>query len=208
MNSIPNNFGRVTAMTFWTKAIIVLVGLLVFGVNAASADVFSVYLYYDHGRLVFDRNYEKKVEILQGMRVGINYPKGDFKAEVIDQKGSILHSTTFDPRPEFFYEGSGGSGWLDEGQTRLLLPYFSTATRLEIYSPKNVLILEYDISYLANLASVSPSPTSSVQVPQTNAQSTGIASYWWALVILVLFIVAFVIWKRRHNSKLVEQSPS
>ena len=181
------------------RVTVIVLGLLVLGVNSAKADIYSVHLYYDNGKLVFDKGHDKKVEVLKGLKVGSNYPTGDFKAEILDSKGVVLHSTTFEPRPMLFWDnpkGGGGSKLLDQGQNSLWLPYFPNGAKLKIYDPKGALILEYDISYLAKPV-----------VNQANAQHTKISWYWWALAVFVLAILVFFI-RRLWRRKSIQQSPS
>ncbi len=131
--------------------LIILLGLMI-GI-VAHADVYQVYLYYDHGKLYFDRSYDKKVNVLRGEKISSDYPGGNFKAEVLDSRGNILNSQAFDPRPYTFYDiprGGGGSVISDTGATGFRLSYYPTGNKINIYDPKNALILEYDISYLAS----------------------------------------------------------
>ena len=191
------------------KTVTLVLGFFFLRTVVVNADVYRVYLYYDYGKLVFDRNYDKKVEISRGIQIGDNYPMGDFKAEIADSRGNVLHIATFNPRPRLYWdndnpEGGCGSKLLDQGQSSLLLPYFQTAIELKIYDPKNVLVLEYDISYLDSLAGVSPSPASNVQVPPVTTQDT-LMPLWlfWVVAPLVLAVIAFSIWWRKHRSESI-----
>lgn len=186
------NLRRLAMIMFGIKTVIVILSLLVFKVNTANADVYQVYLYYDNDQLFFDRSYDQKVKVFRGEKIGSSYPSGNFRAEVLDKDNKVVSSVSFDPRPVIFidapppYRSQGGARVLDQGPTGFRLSYAPTGVKLTIYNPANQLILEYDISYLAELAPPSK---------QADAQPTRISWYWWALAIFVFAIIILLIWK-------------
>ncbi|TSC91302.1 MAG: hypothetical protein G01um10142_30 [Parcubacteria group bacterium Gr01-1014_2] len=207
---------------FRIKMILLVLTLVLLGANSAKADVYQIYLYYDHGQLSFDRNLDRKVIILPG-KTGDpsgDFRLGDFRIEVLDKNDNILHSVKFDPRPEIFSDPDspslrkslGGSKILDQGETGLRLPYSPTGAKLKIYNPANTLILEYDISYLAtcNLDSVCDSfyGEDAATCPQDckKSEAGGVekdGDQWWlpGLVIVSVGAVGFYLWRmwrKRH----------
>ncbi len=214
-----HNQRRVTMTRFRARLVMLVLGLLVLNINTASADVYRVYLYYDHGQLFFDRGYDQKVVILRGQKISSNYPGGDYRVEVVDGN-NVLHSAKFDPRPVVFLEP--GVKVLDQGQTVLDLTYVPVGTGLKIYDPKDALILEYDISYLAtcNLNRVCESfyGESISTCPQDCKEVTGgvaeqaksdIPWVWWTVTFVGATIIVFFFWRWRQRKRLaVDQSPS
>jgi len=173
------------------------------GVVKASSndDLYRVYLYYDHGKLLFDRDVVQKVVLVKGPEV---VTPGDFKAEILNKDARVLHSVMFDPRLRGIREGVGGFV-LEQSKTSIDLQYFPTGAKIKIYDPAGQLILEYDISHLAR-ASVSPSPTPSSQLPPANGQETGVSWYWWTIISVATGVLGFVLWKLWRR-RLTQQSP-
>ncbi|MBI2065041.1 MAG: hypothetical protein HYT62_03260 [Candidatus Yanofskybacteria bacterium] len=198
-------------MKFLVLAIVVaMTGI---GVSRANSndDIYRIYLYYDHGKLTFDRDVISKVVIAHGWE---SFSSGDFKAEIIDKDGEILHSVKFDPRLRGIMEDVGGFV-LEQSKTALDLLYFPEGAMLKVYDPSDVLILEYDISYLStcNQNSVCESfygeDTSTCPLDCKDAVLGGVSgkadsdmlSWLWLVVTIVTTGgLIFVLWKlwRKH----------
>ncbi len=199
--------------------IVAIFGFLLADINTANAEFYQVYLYYDHGNLVFDRDYDKKVIVLKGGRS--ETPTGGFRAEVIGRDNSMVHSTNFDPRPRVFEDyappdqARGGLKIYDEGKTVLQLSYAPIGSTLKIYNPANALVLEYDISYLASCNLDNKCEAFLGETTTTCPQDCGKAASgeivaepgnkkppWllWMLATGALGAIGFILWKVRRIS--------
>ena len=207
-NLSKKGHGRMRISIVW----LTLVFSIVFLVNIANADqVYQVFLYYDQGKLYLDRDRDRKV-IIEDSSIRNN--EGEFRAEIIDKNNSVLSSINFEPKPEVCvdYPPSnrhlGGCRLEDQGSNAIQLPYSPVGVKIKIYDSNRKLVIEYDISYLANLASMSPSPVPSQIQQPISAPSTGVSWYLWVLIGLVLIALALFILRWRQRKKLTLQSPS
>jgi hypothetical protein len=136
-----------TACKIKTLIIIYLVvlGLFIFSpfsqadkVADAYPFVYLFHLYYDNGKLLADRDFEFKYDLIaEEFTPETISTDSPYKGEVVSIKGSVLATFSFDPRrdnPNF-----------KAGKISVKGPYFADAARVNFYDGHNRLLLTIDV---------------------------------------------------------------
>jgi hypothetical protein len=213
-------------------AVSVYIGFAVFvsfvGVHADTVnplnnlDIFtySFHLYYDHGQLSADRDFQIKYDLIAGQfmpeALRTNSP---YTGKIINVQGKTDATFRFDPKK--------GNLTFTKGKITIKAPYFADAAKASFYNDKGKLLLTIDIggssfcndnkvcdssvgeNYL-NCPVDCPAPVTPTPAPTIAkgffSTSVGIGLGLLVLIVIVVLAVWFII-KRRRKAVEPEQVP-
>ena len=134
---------------------------------------------------------------------------GFFSATILDYDGDLLNLTLFNVPNQILYdtidEETGeinGGGELELNQTNfdIYVPYYESAKEIKIYNQNLSELIKEDVSEFSKempkangiaQAQGNKTPAGKKEIPTENLTDK-IAQYWWALVIILLVLIAYL----------------
>lgn len=177
------------------------------------------HLFYDHGQLLADRDFQFKYDIiLEEYKPEIINTASPYHGEVVSVDQKTLATFQFDPQ--------GGNTAFTKGKISIKSPYFSDADKVNFYDNKNKLLLSLsvvgssfcndngvceadtgeDSNNCPNDCHAIPSPSSVVFsiAPSVTPTSTGASGNWLMIlliVVAVLVVAGLVVWFIMRNRR-------
>jgi len=143
----------------------------------ASGQIMILSLRYDNGEITFLNSTTK-----YGFFPDRKIPVDGYNLEILDS-GKILYSFDFEAPNEMYVEGgdetgelSGGLVVLDEVEFALIVPYYSEADVIKIYSPEQKLVSSIDI------------------------KESSFNWFWLVIPLVLLLLILIVMLLRRRHS--------
>ena len=133
---------------------------------------------------------------------------GFYTASVADFNGDMINLTLFDVPNQIIYDtvdenGTiNGGGFLELNKTNfdIYVPYYESAKEIKIYNQNLSELIKEDVSEFSKempkangiaQAQGNKTPAGKKEIPTENLTDK-IAQYWWALVIILLVLIAYL----------------